>query len=184
MLKRFYDIEVTTNEEPLQSLRKRKIPFFYNSIIDPFHLKHKSGINKSTYEFKPGGLAKIYLLKHFSFTMDAAPKERPEQLAKALPVIIQNDHPSDTLFLKLFQGKAIIIQEAKHKEEWKDIERISNSKMGYYYYKIYPKEYIYTKIPVYQGKIKTKIRAKVHINDSTVLTTGSFNGHVNYSQVR
>lgn len=184
VLERFYTLEVTTNEEPLKSLRKRKVPFFYNSIIDPFHLKHKTGLSKSTYEYKPGGSAKVYLLKNFSFSMNTAIRERKEELSKATPLIIQNDHPTDTLFLKLFQGKAIIIQEALHKQKWKDIERMAQSKMGYYYYKVYPNEYIYTKIPVYQGKIKTKVRAKVYINDSTIITTGSFNGKINYSQVR
>ena len=184
VLEKFYTLEVTTNEEPLKSLRKRKIPFFYNSIIDPFHLKHKTGLSKSTYEYKPGGSAKVYLLKNFSFSMNTALRERKEELSKAFPLIIQNVHPTDTLFLKLFQGKAIIIQEALHKKKWKDIERKAQSKMGYYYYKIYPQEYIYTKIPVYQGKINTKVRAKVHINDSTIITTGSFNGKINYSQVR
>lgn len=161
--------------------RKKKSPYFNNLIYDPFIHKHaKEAANKTSFTYKKGGLAHIKFLPKRTSYIDVSPrKTREPMLRKAYPIIIENISKKDTLYIKLFRGKLLIFQEAlSKKQEWKPIEYATKEKMGYYYYKIFPNEYIYTKIPVYEGDYKTTLRAKVFLNDSTVFTTKNFNGSI------
>ena len=73
-----------------------------------------------------------------------------------------------------------MVQEALNKEmKWVEIEYLTKEKMGYYSYKVFPREYMYTKIPIYQGDIKTKLRVKLQLNDSTTIYSNTYKGYVN-----
>lgn len=167
--------------EPYKIKKKKKAPYHSNCIYDPFIKKHAHDVsNKTSYTFKKGGLANItFLPKRKSFINVGIRKSSKENLKLAYPIIVENISQEDTLYVKLFRGKMLIFQEAlSKKKKWEPVEYINTEKMGYYYYKIYPNEYIYTKIPVYEGDYKTKLRAKIFLNDSTIFTTKKFKGSI------
>lgn len=183
----FYEYEEVSEAKPLNTKRKRKTPFFYNSFVDPFTQKHDSlGLSKSSFKFKSGGKAKVYLLKDYKQRMDISARERSFDSVGAYPIIIENINETDTLYLKVFKGKVLTRLEAfdEKRKRWRFIERATTEKLGYYYYKIHPKEYIYTKVPVYEGSIKTRIRANVIINDTLSILTKPYLGGVNKQQLR
>lgn len=167
--------------EPYQIKRKPRIPYTNNSIFDPFVKKNSiQGRAKSTFKFKKGGLANIKFLSKDTSLIDVANRNAyHEKIKLAYPIIVENLSETDTLYLKLFRGKMILNQEAKNKKDkWVSIEKNTVEKMGYYYYKIYPEQYIYTKTPRYKGDFITDLRVKIIINDSAIYTTKQFKGSI------
>lgn len=167
--------------EPYEIKTAKTIPYDRNSIYDPFVKKiNPEAINKTSFEFKKGGLAHIkFLSKRESYIDVSSSNSYESKIRKAYPLIIENLSETDTLYLKLFRGNVLVFQEAEAKHnKWVTIDRLTSEKMGYYYYKVYPQEYIYTKIPVYKGDFKTNLRAKIYINDSTVFRTKEFEGSI------
>lgn len=96
-------------------------------------------------------------------------KSRREKFAQGLPVIIENNSQKKTMSIPLHKGCAKLIQEAKNKHnEWVKIENFTKEKIGDFYYKISPMEYIYTKIPVYEGSDTTSFRVALMFEDTTL----------------
>ncbi len=178
----FYEYDISpVIQKKLSPKKKQKVPFEYNLIYDPF-LKNNSpeALTKSTYWYKAGGTPEVKLMKKKESIVNIAKRGKKPDFRKAYPILIENNHEKDTLYLKLFRGKMLIMQESFHekKDKWIAMEYFAKEKMGYYYYKIYPKEYIYTKVPIYEGKAKKELRIKVIINDSTTQYLPTFEGSI------
>lgn len=173
-------------ENLLLTKRKPNIPFANNKIYDPFVNKINGiDLQKSTFESTSKGLPKLIVLKKRITSVDISKRKRKPIYAKGLPLIIENTSKTDTLSIPLYRGKAVIVQEALNQDkEWKEIEYLTKEKLGYYQYNIFPEEFIYTKIPLYDGDFKTKLRVKMVLNDSTTIYSNTFKGFVSKRQIK
>ncbi|MGB1039947.1 MAG: hypothetical protein ACPGVD_03665 [Flavobacteriales bacterium] len=150
--------------------KKTTIPFIYNKIYDPFldSMSHQ----KASYQSGNVQYLKIHVIDSTTSSLNVGGRKRKEKIVKGFSVIIENTSGKDTMYLPLHRGGAVLIQEVKTKDkknQWKPIENPSQEKIGQFYYKIYPKEYIYTKIPIYKGKSISTFRVKLELNDSTTI---------------
>ena len=165
--------------------KKASIPFTYNQIYDPYLTK--KSIQKSTYQTGRVDQLNLHIIDSAFSSMNVGGRKRKESIVKAFSVIIENTSESDTMFLPLHRGGVILIQEVKTKDkknQWKLIENPSQEKIGQFYYKIYPKEYVYTKIPIYKGKSISTFRAKLELNDSTTIYSKEYESTLNSRWLR
>ena len=163
--------------------KKATIPFTYNQIYDPF-LTPES-IRKSVYEPGKTGSLILHVIDSITSSINVGGRKRKEKIVKGFPVIIENTSEIDTMHLPLHRGAVILIQEVKNDENiWKPVEHESKEKLGQFYYKISPKEYIYTKIPIYKGKSKVPFRVKIQLNDSTVIYSKEYGSTINNRWLR
>jgi hypothetical protein len=183
MYEEYFDMDITqSSEHVLKTKRKFKVPFHNNQVYDPFARKTKSiwyekGCFNTTEKVV---IPKLIVLDNQNTTINTSKRKKKNRLSQGLPLIIENRTSRDTVYIPLFRGKLPIIQEAlNNKMKWVEIEYLTKEKMGYYNYKIFPKEYLYTKIPIYQGDIKTKLRVKLQFNDSTTIYSNTYKGYVN-----
>ena len=178
---KYFDLDKNPKTENyFKSKKKAKIPFTYNQIYDPF-LKPKENENnaKLTFEKKHSNTIQLIVLDTVETSINVGFRKKKNKIVKGFPVIIENISEKDTAHFPLFRGTALFIQEAKNtKGEWQEIERIGKEKLGFSYYKIYPKEYIYTKIIKYEGDFETQFRVKMQMNDSVVIYSNEFTGKV------
>jgi hypothetical protein len=183
----YFDLDKSPKAEQLLLTRKKpKVPFPNNKIYDPFASKIGSiNLNKSSFEYTDTLLPKLTVLKKRNSVINIAKRTRKPLYTKGLPLIIENTSSTETLFIPMFRGKAVIIQEALNKKkEWVEIEYLTKEKLGYYHYKVHPNEYIYTKIPLYDGEFETKLRVKMKLNDSTTIYSNTYKGNVHKRVVR
>lgn len=145
------------------------IPFSHNQIYDPFvSVKKKANNQKSSFEKRESGGLAVYVLDTIQSRMNAQTRKqkRPDYI-KAYPVIIENTKQRNSSYLELHRGCALIIQQIKtDKNQWIDIEKKTKEKLGDFYYKIKPKQYIYTKTPIYRGADTVELRIKLISGDS------------------
>lgn len=145
------------------------IPFSYNQIYDPF-LSTKKKKNNQKSGFKKGSTAelKIHVLDTVESEMNIQiRKKKQPNFVKAYPVIIENKAKLSSMYLPLHRGCAVIIQQIKTtKNKWIDIENQTKEKLGDFYYQIKPKQYIYTKTPIYSGNDSVELRIKLVVGDS------------------
>lgn len=179
----YFDMDITIPvEEVIVPKQKTKVPFVNNKIYDPFARKTKSvWYEKSTFETPTKViLPKLIVLDDQTTTLNVSKRKAKKKITKGFPLIIENKEKKDTLLIPLFRGTLPLVQEAlNEKHRWVEIEHLTKEKMGYFHYKIFPHEYIYTKIPIYKGDIKTKLRVKLQLNDSTTVYSNTYNGFVN-----
>ncbi len=147
------------------------IPFNHNQIFDPF-LSSKDHRNSKKANFSKGSFHKlqVHVLDSIHTKMNIqVRKEKKEKYIQAFPVIIENTASLKSMNLPLHRGCALIIQQMKTKNnKWIDIENRTKEKLGDFYYKIKPKQYIYTKTPIYSGKDSVEIRIKLVLGDTAI----------------
>ena len=161
--------KVVFTEYKLRPRKKVIIPFSFNQIYDPF-IKTKKGFNnKATYEKGKWRGIKITVLDTIITSMTVTGRvSKRKKIAQAFPVIIENITKKTNVTVPLHRGCANIIQEAQNnKGEWVAIENFTNEKIGGFYYKIYPKQYVYTKTPIYYGTDTTSFRISMALDDTT-----------------
>lgn len=169
-------------EHILQTKRKYKVPFHNNQVYDPFARKTKSvWYEKGCFKRTDSAiLPKLVVLEKQKTVINTSKRKKKKRLSQGLPLIIENTTQRDTVLVPLFRGTLPIVQEAMNEDmKWVEIEYLTKEKMGYYSYKIFPQEYLYTKIPIYQGDFKTKLRVKLQLNDSTILYSNTYKGYIN-----
>ncbi len=145
------------------------IPFAYNQIYDPFLSSKKNKNNqKAGWRKSKKSTVKIVVLDSIHTKMNSQLRKQKEaKYAKAYPVIIENTARQGSVNLPLHRGCALIIQQIKTKDKgWVDIEVKTKEKLGDFYYQIKPKQYIYTKTPIYAGTDSAYLRIRLPIGDS------------------
>ena len=149
--------------------KKVTIPFSYNQIYDPFIRKSKGINSKAQYEKGLWTNLKIKVLDSITTNINVTSRKgRRKKIVKGFPVIIENTSTTRTMSIPLHRGCAKIIQEALDKKnEWVEIEHFTKEKIGDFYYEIPPYQYIYTKIPIYEGRDTTTFRLGLLLDDST-----------------
>lgn len=173
-------MDAGVNSNHLFSPRKKStIPFAYNQIYDPFIKNFTSKIHKSSFESGTKSSLELIILDTVRSAINVALRKKKEKWVQAIPVIIYNNSSIDTNFLYLQRGSAILIQEIKNMDnEWIEIENITKEKIGKFYYKIAPKQYVYTKIPIYKGNLLCEMRIKLITSDSTNIISNEFKGKI------
>lgn len=179
----YFDMDITVPiEDILKPKKKIKVPFVNNKVYDPFARKTKSvWYEKGTFT-KPSKivLPKLIVIENQPTTINVSKRKAKKKITQGLPLIIENKTKKDTISIPLFRGTLPIVQEALNKEhKWVEVEYLTKEKLGYFHYKIFPQEYIYTKIPIYEGDIKTKLRVKLKLNDSTTVYSNTYKGYIN-----
>lgn len=156
-------------DKVLRPRKKSVIPFHYNQIYDPFIKKNKGINTKANYKKGLWTELNIIVLDTIKTNINVASRKssRPNKV-QGFPVIIENESDKRTMSVPLHRGCAKIIQEAKNKEgDWVEIEDYTQEKLGNFYYQIPPKQFIYTKIPIYYGKDTTEFRVGLVLEDTT-----------------
>lgn len=184
----YFDMDITLpTEHILKTKRKYRVPFHNNQVYDPFARKTKSvWYEKGCFKTMDTVITpKLVVLENKKTTINTSKRKRKKRLSKGLPLIIENKTKLDTILIPLFRGTLPIVQEALNEDmKWVEIEYLTKEKMGYYSYKIFPREYLYTKIPLYEGDYKTKLRVKLQLNDSTIIYSNTYKGFVNKRMFR
>ena len=166
-------------EKKFHPKKKAKVPFSYNQIFDPF-IKRKKGRNENlTYEKGLWTNIKITVIDSLKTNINVGlRKSKKARWVQGFPVIIENTSKSRTMSLPVYRGCAKIVQEAKNKnQEWIEIERFTKEKLGNFFYKIAPQQYIYTKIPIYEGKDSTTFRVRLILED-TIFYSNSYKSSI------
>ncbi len=161
--------KVEMTEKKLRPRKKVTIPFSFNQIYDPF-LKTKKGVNnKAVYEKGDWKQIRITVLDSIVSSMVVTGRSSTrEKLVQAFPVIIENTAKKKTMAIPLHRGCAKIIQEAQNNEgEWIKIENLTKEKIGEFFYQIHPKQYVYTKAPIYFGHDSATFRISMALDDTT-----------------
>jgi len=145
------------------------IPFAYNQIYDPF-LSAKKNRNSQKSGWKKGKHAqlRVIVLDSVQSKMNVQKrKQNQSNYIMAYPVIIENTAKLNSMQLPLHRGCALIVQQLKTKEKgWIDIENVTKEELGDFYYQIKPKQYIYTKTPIYKGTDSAELRIRLLAGDS------------------
>lgn len=178
------DIGVET-EKNYSPKRKATVPFLYNKIYDPFITNDSVQTVKSVFENGKHNKLKIVVLDTTKTNINVAGRKKRENWVTGIPVIIRNKAIKNTNHLLLHRGCAIMIQEAKDKNgKWKEIEHVTLEKIGRFYYKILPKEYIYTKVPRYKGTYETTFRVKLKLDDKKFIYSNEYKGMIQPWMIR
>lgn len=179
-------MNIGNNIDKLYSPKKKAtIPFYKNQIYDPFKKNDSINSIKSVFEKGKNNRLKIIVLDTVESTINVTTRKKRELIVKGIPVIIKNNAIKNTNHLLLHKGGAIIIQEAKNKKgEWKEVEKYSNGEIGNFYYKIKPKEYIYTKVPRYKGTFETTFRIKLKLDDKKYIYSNEYNGMIQHWMIK
>ena len=184
---KYFDYDkVSKTEAYYKSKEKAKIPFIYNRIYDPF-LKQNENRNNPKLTFENGiqNTIKLIVIDSVETSITVTQRKKKQKIVKGIPVIIENISENDTVHFPIFRGGVLLIQEAKNKKnEWVEIERIGSGKLGHSFYKIYPENFIYTKIIKYNGNFETQLRTKLRLNDSTVIYSNTYSGKIKKWLVR
>lgn len=182
----FYKMDIGTETGKLFSpRRKATIPFQYNQIYDPFKTNDSIQLIKSVFEKGKYNKLKIIVLDTTTTSINVSTRKSRKKIVAGIPVIIRNKAIKNTNHLLLHRGGAIMIQEVKNKKgEWKVIENMTKEKIGNFYYKINPKEYIYTKVPRYKGTFETTFRIKLKLDDDTYIYSNEYKGMIQNWMIR
>ncbi|MEN8927828.1 MAG: hypothetical protein ABF258_02080 [Flavobacteriales bacterium] len=182
----FYKMDLAPETNKLFSPRKKAtVPFHYNQIYDPFKTNDSIQVVKAVYNKGKHNKLKIIVLDTNKTTVNVTNRKKREKIVLGIPVIIKNKAIKNTNYLLLHRGGAMLTQEAKNKKgEWVEIEKLTKEKIGNFYYKIKPKEYIYTKVPRYRGTFETTFRVKLKIDDNQFIYSNEYKGMIQNWMIR
>ena len=182
----YYKLDIGIKTDELYSPRKRAtIPFHHNQIYDPFKHNDSSNVVKSVFKKGKYNKLKIIVLDTTKTSINITTRKKRLKIVSGIPVIIKNKAIKNTNHLLLHKGSAILIQEAKNKNgEWKEIENLTKEKIGNFYYKINPKEYIYTKVPRYKGTFETTFRIKLKLDNEKYIYSNEYKGIIQGWMIR
>jgi len=182
----YYKLDIGIKTDKLFSPRKKaKVPFHYNQIYDPFITNDSIQTVKSVFEKGKYNKLRIVALDTTNTSVNVSIRKKRSKIVSGIPVIIINKAIKNTNYLLLHRGCAILIQEAKNKKgEWKEVERLTKEKIGNFYYKIEPKEYIYTKVPRYKGTFETTFRIKLKLDDEKYIYSNEYKGMIQNWMIR
>lgn len=174
----YHKMDIDREEENKLNPRTTvSIPFSYNQIFDPF-LSLKENRNSQKADFLKGNShkLKIHVLDSITTKMNVTQRKgRKERFVKAFPVIIENIASLKTMSLPVHRGCAVLIQQMKTKKNtWIDIEKRTKEKLGDFYYQIKPKQYIFTKIPIYEGNDSVELRVKLELEETEIYSNSYF----------
>lgn len=182
----YYKLDIGIKTNKLYSpKRKATIPFHNNQIYDPFKKNDSTSIIKSVFEKGKYNKLRIIALDTVKTNINVSKRKKRTEITCGIPVIIRNKAIKNTNHLLLHKGGAILIQEAKNKKgEWIEIEKIANERIGNFYYKIKPKEYIYTKVPLYKGTFETTFRIKLKLDENKYIYSNEYKGMIQNWMIR
>lgn len=175
----YYDLDKVEKVDKVFSPKKTPtIPFPYNKMYDPFILEDSTE-RKAIFEEGKHDKLTIIVLDSVETSLNVAARKKREKTVKGIPVLIVNTATRKVNSLLLHRGGALLIQEAKDKRgNWVEVERLTQEKMGKFYYQIKPRKYVYTKIPVYKGTIKTTFRVKLFLGKSDFIYSNEYPGMI------
>jgi hypothetical protein len=182
----YYKLDVGMMTDKLYSpKRKATIPFHYNQIYDPFKHNDSTNVIKSVFKKGKHNKLKIIVLDTVKSSINVTKRKRRLEIVSGIPVIIKNKAIKNTNLLLLHRGSAIMVQEVKNKKgHWIEIENLTKERIGYFYYKINPKEYIYTKVPRYKGTFETTFRIKLKLDDKKYIYSNEYKGMIQNWMIR
>ena len=182
----YYKLDLRIKIDKLYAPRKKAtIPFHHNQIYDPFKDNDSSNFMKSVFKKGKYNKLRIFVLDTTKTSINVTKRKKRSEIVRGIPVIIKNKAIKNTNHLLLHRGSAILIQEAKNKKgEWKEVENLTKEKIGNFYYKINPKEYIYTKVPRYKGTFETTFRIKLKLDDEKYIYSNEYKGIIQGWMIR
>ncbi|MDB4088943.1 hypothetical protein N9544_04885 [Flavobacteriales bacterium] len=182
----YYKLDIGIKTDKLYSPKKKAtIPFHYNQIYDPFRHNDSINIKKSVFEKGKYNKLRVIVLDTVQTTINVTKRKKRIEIVSGIPVIIRNKAIKNTNHLLTHRGGAIIIQEAKNKKgKWVEIENLTKEKIGNFYYKIKPKEYIYTKVPLYKGTFETTFRIKLKLDNKKYIYSNEYKGMIQNWMIR
>lgn len=181
----YYDLDRVEKVDRIFSPKKTpKVPFPHNKMYDPFILEDSTE-RKAIFEGGKHDKLTIIVLDSVETSLNVASRKKREKTVKGIPVLIVNTDNHQVNSLLLHRGGALIIQEAKDKlGNWVEVERLTTEKMGKFYYQIKPRKYVYTKIPIYKGTVKTTFRVKLILSESDFIYSNEYPGMIQNWMIR
>jgi hypothetical protein len=131
-----------------------------------------------------------YAKEKLQIVIDTAAREEWFSGISGRALYVVNDTKSKYYFEAQDSRISMVVQALDADGEWKDIEHLPNSWCGNSYHTLYLPSATFWKfvMPVYEGSMPTKLRAKLHYQSSPqqkdveILYSNEINGSVNPAQ--